>query len=175
MSLLREGRDVALVTSAGTPGIADPGFTLVRQALREDIPVTMAPGPTGLIMAVVLSGLPVHSFVFRGFVPRKSGARRRFLDADRLLPYTLIYYESPHRLLATLADAIEILGDRPAAIANDLTKLYETIHRGRLSELVERLQNMRLQGEFILVIAGAGVEVDEVFFAGGSEEEDDDE
>jgi 16S rRNA (cytidine1402-2'-O)-methyltransferase len=169
LALLREGRDVALVTSAGTPGVADPGFTLVRLAIREDIPVTMAPGPTALVMAVVLSGLPVHSFVFRGFTPRKPGARRRFFEADRTLPYTLIYYESPHRLLAALTDALAVFGDRPAAVANDLTKLYEGVFRGTLSELVAQMGSTRLQGEFILVIGGAGDEDREPECAGDDE------
>jgi 16S rRNA (cytidine1402-2'-O)-methyltransferase len=148
------GESVALVTNAGTPGIADPGFTLVRRAYAHDIPVTMIPGPTAFVMAVVLSGLPAHSFTFRGFTPRKAGARRTFYGADAESPYTLIYYESPHRLLRSLDDALAVLGDRPAAVANDLTKLYERVWRGMLSELRAELSEETLRGEFILVIAG---------------------
>lgn len=152
---LQEGQAVALVTTAGTPGIADPGFTMVRRALEDDIPLTMIPGPTALIMALVLSGLPVHSFTFRGFTPRKQGARRRFYEADRTSPYTLLYYESPHRLESSLQDALAVFGDRPAALANDLTKMYEMVTRGRLSELTEHVQEQGAQGEYVLVVAGA--------------------
>ena len=154
IGLLRDGKSVALVTDAGTPGIADPGFIAVRRALEADLPVTMIPGPTGLIMAVVLSGLPVHSFTFRGFPPRKSGQRQRFLTLDQHSPHTLIFYESPYRLLAFLQDALTIYGDRPAAIANDLTKLYEQVQRGTLSVLLAALTGVALKGEFIVVIDG---------------------
>jgi 16S rRNA (cytidine1402-2'-O)-methyltransferase len=123
IALLEQGQSVALVTNAGTPGISDPGFTLVRRALEADIELTMTPGPAAMIMAVVLSGLAVHSFTFRGFPPRKGGRRRRFLAVDQNSPHTLIFYESPYRLVAFLEDALTVLGDRPAAVANDLTKI----------------------------------------------------
>ncbi|MEZ4867872.1 MAG: 16S rRNA (cytidine(1402)-2'-O)-methyltransferase [Caldilineaceae bacterium] len=155
MGLLRDGKSVALVTNAGTPGISDPGYIAVRRALEEDLPVTMIPGPTGLIMAVVLSGLPVHSFTFRGFPPRKRGQRQRFLAVDQASPHTLIFYESPYRLVEFLKDALEVYGDRPAAIANDLTKLYEQVQRGALSSLIAGLEGSALKGEFIVVIGGA--------------------
>lgn len=154
LGLLREGKSVALVTNAGTPGVADPGYSLVRHALDEGLKITMIPGPTALVMAAVLSGLPVHSFVFRGFVPRRAGARRRFFEQDRAIPYTLIYYVSPHRLRATLENALAALGDRPAALANDLTKMFERIERGPLSTLIAQLEETP-QGEFVLVIAGS--------------------
>jgi 16S rRNA (cytidine1402-2'-O)-methyltransferase len=153
--LLRQGQSVAVVTNAGTPGISDPGFTLVRRAAAEGMPVTMIPGPTGLIMALVLSGLPVHSFTFRGFPPRKSGQRRRFLDVDRQSPHTLIFYESPHRLVAFLADAVAVYGDRPAAIANDLTKRFERVDRGTLTSLLAALEQETLRGEYVVIIGGA--------------------
>lgn len=153
--LLAEGKSVAVVTDAGTPGIADPGFTLVRRAILEGAPVTMIPGPTGLIMALVLSGLPVHSFTFRGFPPRKGGPRQRFLEVDQASPHTLVFYESPYRLAAFLADALAVYGDRPAAIANDLTKRFEQIERGSLSTLLAHVASADLKGEFIVVIGGA--------------------
>lgn len=152
---LEKGRSVALVTNAGTPGIADPGYSLVHRALEQNIPVTMIPGPAAFVMAVVLSGLPVHSFTFRGFVPRRPLARRRFYKADAGSPYTLVYYESPHRLEASLRDALSIFGNRQAALANDLTKLYERIWRGTLSELLAHVAGKKPQGEYILVIEGA--------------------
>src|SRR5712692_9998585 len=95
--LLHQGKSVAVVTNAGTPGISDPGFTLVRRAIKAQLEVTMIPGPTAFVMALVLSGLPVHSFTFRGFPPRKPGARRRFMEIDKQSPHTLIFYESPYR------------------------------------------------------------------------------
>lgn len=156
--LLRQGHTVALVTDAGTPGIADPGFTLVRRAIQAEIPVTMIPGPTAFVMALVLSGLPVHSFTFRGFPPRKPGARRRFLAIDQYAPHTLIFYESPYRLAAFLHDALEVFGDREAALASELTKVFESVKRARLSTLLELAGQGKLKGEYIVVIAGAGAE-----------------
>jgi 16S rRNA (cytidine1402-2'-O)-methyltransferase len=155
MNLLSEGKTIALVSNAGTPGISDPGFTLVRRAIQDDIPVTMIPGATAFVMALVLSGLPSHSFTFRGFPPRKPGKRRRFLEIDRDAPHTLIFYESPHRLRAFLQDAAEVLGDRQAALANELTKMFEKVLRGSLSELLEQLGEGQLKGEYTVVIAGA--------------------
>ncbi len=151
---LKGGRTVALVTNAGTPGIADPGFRLVAAAIAEGIPVSMAPGPCGLIMALILSGLPTHSFTFRGFPPRKPGPRRRFLETDASSPHTLIYYESPYRLTSLLTDAIAVFGDRRGALANDLTKLYEAVERGVLTDLLKVLEDKEPRGEYIVVIEG---------------------
>lgn len=154
MTLLAEGKSVAVVTNAGTPGISDPGFTLVRRAIATDLPVTVIPGPTAFVMALVLSGLPTHSFTFRGFPPRKGGPRRRFLAVDKDSPHTLVFYESPYRLREFLEDALAVLGDRPAALANELTKLFENVQRGRLSELLAGLQDEEVRGEYTVVIAG---------------------
>src|SRR5512135_1384268 len=154
MGLLAQGRSVALVTEAGTPGISDPGFTLVRRALGAGEEVTMVPGPSAAIMALVLSGLPVHSFTFRGFAPRKPGARRRFLEVDAAGPHTLIFYESPYRLLDLLEDALAVYGDRSAAVAHELTKMHESVMRGRLSELVEQIRQGKPRGEYVVVIGG---------------------
>ncbi|MGH2495326.1 MAG: 16S rRNA (cytidine(1402)-2'-O)-methyltransferase, partial [Ktedonobacteraceae bacterium] len=153
--LLKQGKSIALVTDAGTPGISDPGYTLVRRAIDANLDVTMIPGPTAFAMALVLSGLPVHSFTFRGFPPRKPGPRRRFIEIDKDAPHTLIYYESPYRLAAFLQDAQEVLGDREATLANDLTKMFEHIERGPISSLLQWVeQQTKLRGEFIVVIAG---------------------
>ncbi|MCD4684340.1 MAG: 16S rRNA (cytidine(1402)-2'-O)-methyltransferase [Anaerolineae bacterium] len=151
---LLAGKSVALVTSAGTPGISDPGFTLVRDAIQAGIEITMIPGPTALIMALVLSGLPMHAFTFRGFPPRKSGARRRFLAVDAESPHTLIFYESPYRVAKFLADALEVYGDRPAAVTNDLTKMFETVQRGTISGLIALYEKENARGEYCIVIAG---------------------
>ncbi|HEX6554054.1 MAG TPA: 16S rRNA (cytidine(1402)-2'-O)-methyltransferase [Ktedonobacteraceae bacterium] len=155
-ALLKQGKSVAVVTNAGTPGISDPGFTLVRRAINSQIDMTMIPGPTAFVMALVLSGLPVHSFTFRGFAPRKSVGRRKFLAIDKASPHTLIYYESPYRLEGFLRDALQTFGDREAAIANDLTKMFEEVQRGTLSSLLEAVTQSKPRGEYIIVIAGIG-------------------
>jgi len=155
INLLLEGQDVALVSDAGTPGIADPGYILVRQAIDEQLPITMIPGPSAVIMAIVLSGLPAHSFTYRGFPPRKSGKRIRFLEIDQDSPHTLVFYESPYRLKAFLEDALLVYGDRQAAVANELTKLYESMTYDRLSELLSSFENEEPRGEYVVVIAGA--------------------
>jgi 16S rRNA (cytidine1402-2'-O)-methyltransferase len=154
MSMIDQGQSVALVTNAGTPGISDPGFTLVRRAIEEDVPIVIIPGPSALVMALVLSGLPSHSFTFRGFPPRKPGPRKRFLAVDAHSPHTLIFYESPYRLKAFLEDALEVFDDRPAALANELTKMYEEVQRGTLSELLALFDKEEPRGEYTVVIAG---------------------
>lgn len=155
IDLLAQGKDVALVSDAGTPGISDPGFTLVRRCIDEQVPFTMVPGPSAFVMALVLSGLPSHAFTFRGFPPRKPGQRKRFLEIDAASPHTLVFYESPHRIAALLEDAQAVYGDRRAALANDLTKMFERVDRGLLSELLTRLQINEPRGEYALVIEGA--------------------
>ena len=156
LSALQAGQSVALVTNAGSPAVSDPGYTLVRAAIEADIPVTSIPGPTALISALILSGLPVHSFTFRGFAPRKTGPRRRFLAEDAESPHTLIFYESPYRLSALLKDALAVYGDRQAAVANDLTKMFEAVDRGSLSQLISCFEEINPRGEYCVVIAGAG-------------------
>lgn len=156
VQLLRQGQSVAVVTDAGTPGISDPGYTLVRAALEAGLDFTMIPGPAAFVMALVLSGLPVHSFTFRGFPPRKPGPRRRFLTVDRDSPHTLVFYESPFRLEAFFRDALEVFGDRPAALAHELTKVFESVERGTLSSLLEVVSASQPKGEYAIVIAGAG-------------------
>ena len=154
LDMLREGKSVAIVTDAGTPGIADPGYVMVQKAIANGHEFTLIPGATGLIMALVLSGLAVHSFTFRGFPPRKSGPRKRFFETDKAAAHTQIFYESPHRVEASLRDALEVYGDRQAALANDLTKKFEQVQRGPLSALLEKVKGKTLKGEYILVIAG---------------------
>ncbi len=154
IALLEAGQSIAVVSNAGTPGIADPGYTIVRRAIELELPVTMIPGASAVIMALVLSGLPSHGFTFRGFSPRKSGKRRTFLEVDRDSPHTMIFYESPYRLREFLADALAVFGDRPAAVANELTKLFESVKRGSLSELIAQLDEGEPRGEYVVVIAG---------------------
>ena len=161
MGLLNAGSHIALVSDAGNPSVSDPGFTLVREVLAANIEMTAIPGPTALITALVLSGLAVHSFTFRGFPPRKAGPRKRWLAIDAQSPHTLIFYESPHRLKAFLQDALEVYGDRPAAIANDLTKKFETMYRGLLTELIERFTSESILGEYCVLISGKTDRLDE--------------
>ncbi|NLV73317.1 MAG: 16S rRNA (cytidine(1402)-2'-O)-methyltransferase [Chloroflexi bacterium] len=155
VGLLRQGLKVALVSNAGTPGISDPGYSLVRAAHAAGIGVTMVPGASALIMALVLSGLPAHSFTFRGFPPNRSAARRRFFAGDLNSLYTLIYYESSHRIAASLQDAAAVFGARPAALCNDLTKFYERVERATLDELAAAIQQISAKGEYVLLIQGA--------------------
>jgi 16S rRNA (cytidine1402-2'-O)-methyltransferase len=150
---LEEGEVIALASDAGTPLVSDPGFLLVRAAVERGIRVEPIPGPSALLAALVASGLPPHPFTFCGFPPPKQGKRRTFYGRFAELGHTLVVYESPHRLLASLEDALEVLGDRPAALGQELTKLYEEVLHGRLSEILEILRERpNLKGEFVLVL-----------------------
>lgn len=156
LAALEEGQTVALASDAGTPLLSDPGYLLVREATRLGIPVEPRPGVSALLAALVVSGLPPHPFTFAGFPPPKTGKRRTFYRRWAALDHTLIVFESPHRILASLEDALEELGDRPAAVARELTKLYEEVLRGPLSELLAELrQRPAIKGEFVVVIGGA--------------------
>jgi 16S rRNA (cytidine1402-2'-O)-methyltransferase len=159
LDILKSGQSLALVTNAGTPSVSDPGFLLVRGVLEAGLEVTAIPGPSAVIMALILSGLAVHSFTFRGFPPRKPGARKRFMEIDVASPHTLIFYESPYRLKAFLTDALAVYGDRQAALGNDLTKMFECVLRGRISELLTELEKQEPRGEYTVVIAGADSKV----------------
>jgi 16S rRNA (cytidine1402-2'-O)-methyltransferase len=158
-SMLEQGQSLAVVTNAGTPGISDPGFSVVRQAIDAGFEVTMIPGASAVVMAVVLSGLAVHSFTFRGFAPRKGGPRRRFFAVDENSPHTLVFYESPYRIKAFLTDALEVYGDRNAALVKELTKMHENVERGSLSELLQLVTDNEPRGEYCIVVAGAGSKV----------------
>lgn len=154
MEHLLAGKSVAVVSEAGTPGISDPGFSIVHKAIAAGIGVTMIPGATAVTMALVLSGLPAHAFTFRGFAPRKSGKRQNFMAIDAESPHTLIFYESPHRLRAFLEDALTVYGDRQTAVCNELTKLYESVQRGLLSELIAHFTEVEPRGEYVVVVDG---------------------
>jgi len=152
---LLEGRTVALASDAGTPLLSDPGFLLVREAAARGIRVEALPGPSALLAALVVSGLPPYPFTFAGFPPPKSGKRRTFFRTWAALPHTLLFFESPHRLLASLDDALAELGDRPAAVARELTKLHEEVLRGTLSEVRTELGGRpSLKGEIVVVVGG---------------------
>ena len=153
IELLKQGSSVAVVSDAGTPAISDPGFRLVRAAIQTGINVVPVPGPSALVSALIAAGLPTDEFFFGGFLPPKSTARRARLSELRSVPGTLIFYEAPHRLAASLKDAYEILGEREAVIARELTKLHEEIRRGRLSELSKHYStDEQPRGEIVLLI-----------------------
>jgi len=160
LDALREG-DVALVSEAGMPGLADPGFELIAAAQEQGVIVVPVPGPTALSAALSVCGIPAERFRFLGFLPRASGARRSLLAPLIDNPFTIVAYESPHRLLDALADLDALFGDRPIAAACELTKLYEETRRGTASELLAHFSKHKPRGEFTLVIAGAGREEEE--------------
>ena len=137
---LQEGQSLALVCDAGTPGISDPGFYLIRRCIQERIPIIPVPGPTAAIAALTVSGLPTDAFFFAGFLPKKRTARLNRLTTLKDQTATLILYESPHRLTKTLKDSLEVLGNRQAVIARELTKVFEEVIRGSLEELLAGLQ-----------------------------------
>lgn len=145
---------VALVSDAGTPGVSDPGFLLIRAAIEAGIEVECLPGATALIPALVASGLPMDRFVFEGFLPMKKGRHTR-LTALQSEERTIILYESPHKLLKTLTQLREYLGERQVAVCRELSKLYEEVRRGTLSEVIDHFTHTAPRGEFVLVIAGA--------------------
>ena len=155
LARLREGANVAVVSDAGMPGISDPGADLIAACLEEGIAVVAIPGPTAVMTALVLSGLAAERFAFYGFLPSAKQARRKALEDLRGCEQTLLFYEAPHRLEACLADMGEILGDRRAAAARELTKMHEEVARGRLSELSARFAERRPRGEITLVIESA--------------------
>jgi 16S rRNA (cytidine1402-2'-O)-methyltransferase len=153
IELLQQGSNVAVVSDAGTPAISDPGFRLVRAAVESGITIVPVPGPSALLSALIATGLPTDEFFFGGFLPARSSARRARLNEVRSVPGTLIFYEAPHRLAASLKDAHEILGEREAAVARELTKLHEEIRRGRLSELSQHYSTVEQpRGEIVLLI-----------------------
>ncbi|MCI0452817.1 MAG: 16S rRNA (cytidine(1402)-2'-O)-methyltransferase [Candidatus Latescibacteria bacterium] len=153
---LRRGENIALVTDAGTPGISDPGFYLVRAALEAGIHVTMAPGANAVLPALVLSGFPCEAFVFAGFAPRKPGELKRAIDALENEPRATVFYVSPHQLHKVLAALAERLPERPVAVAREMTKVHEEIVRGSARDVRDRFEGKTARGEFVVVIKGIG-------------------
>jgi 16S rRNA (cytidine1402-2'-O)-methyltransferase len=151
---LRRGESLALVTDAGTPGVSDPAYRLTRAALEVGAPVVPIPGPSALLAALVASGLPTDRFIFEGFPPRRSGPRRRALARLKSLPHTLVFFEAPLRLRSFLGDALAVLGDRPLAVARELTKLHEEIWRGRISAYLAEAAAGAPRGEVTVVVGG---------------------
>ena len=148
---LNSGSDVAVITDAGTPGVSDPAYKLVRAAIEEGIRVEAIPGSSALLAALVSSGLPTDRFLFEGFIPSKKGRKKR-LESIQDDQATIVFFESPHRVVKTLKDIYEVLGDRPAVLARELTKLHEEIIRGTVSELLTYFTQKSPRGECVLMI-----------------------
>lgn len=153
IGLLQEGRSVALISDAGTPGISDPGYHLVQACVQNQIRVIPVPGASAIITALIASGLPSHRFVFEGFLPQKKGRKKR-LDQLAEEERTIILYESPHRILKTTRELYERLGERPCVMARELTKKFEEFFRGTLGELIKYLESKPIKGEIVLLIQG---------------------
>ena len=152
---LTSGSSVAIVSDAGSPGISDPAFTLVRAAVAAGVPVVPIPGPSSALCALEVSGLPTDRFAFEGFLPRRAVRRRKRIEELRADPRTLIFFESPHRLREALRDLAETLGERPASISRELTKKFEETRRGSLRSLLDWVETEPPRGEFVLVVGGA--------------------
>ncbi len=156
---LRTGNSVALVSDAGTPGISDPGSVLIKRAIEEDIQVVPVPGPTALIAALTISGFSTEEFVFCGFLPAKQSQRRKFLEELSLERRTVVIYESPHRVLESMAEIADTFGERSMVLAKEMTKLHEEVLRGTVSGVFASLGESKIVGEYVMVIEGnRGVE-----------------
>jgi 16S rRNA (cytidine1402-2'-O)-methyltransferase len=147
------GARIAVISDAGLPGISDPGYRVVREAIEAGVPVTPVPGPVAVEAALAASGLPTDAFCFQGFLPARKGQRRKALEMLSAGTATLVFYEAPHRLIATLEDVLEVLGDRPAVVARELTKIHEEFLRGLVSEILEQLRSRpSVKGEITLLV-----------------------
>lgn len=152
LELLREGKNLALISDAGTPGISDPGYLLIKNAIENNIALTVIPGPSAVITAVVASGLPCHKFLYLGYLPLKKG-RKKLLASLKEIQYTVVFYEAPHRLLKTLEELNGVLGaERRIAICREMTKIFEEVFRGTLSQARAHFEQKKPRGEFTIVI-----------------------
>jgi len=151
---LREGLSVALISDAGTPGISDPGSVLIEKAIEGGLQVVSVPGPSALIAALSISGLPMKEFSFAGFLPPKRGHRRKRLKELGMDKRTLVFYEAPHRIVETLEDMSGILGERKIALVKEITKIHEEALRGKVSEVLRMLHTTTIAGEYVLVVEG---------------------
>lgn len=154
VEMLKNSQDIALVSDAGMPGISDPGYVLVNLALKNNIKIIPIPGVSALITALVVSGLPTDKFVFEGFIPRKIKERKRYFKSIENEERTIIFYEAPHRLKRALKDMLDVWGERKIVIARELTKMYEEIIRGNLSQVLSEINTKEIKGEITLVVQG---------------------
>lgn len=162
ISLLREGRNLALVSDAGMPGISDPGYELIRASVDQNIRIEPIPGPSAAITALAVSGLPTDKFVFEGFLPKKAGKKSRRLNELKCESRTVIIYESPFRLIKTLADIQKVMGEREIAVCRELTKKFEEIIRGKAGDILEQLKDRKVKGEIVLVVSGQAAQRESV-------------
>ncbi len=151
---LSDGLDVALITDSGTPGVSDPAYLLVKLAVEQDLEVLSVPGPSASLAALSISGLPCDRFVFEGFLPAKKGKRKSRLDEIKADPRTIIFYESPHKLLKMLNIVRDVLGNRRCAVARELTKIHEEVLRGTLTDMIEHFTTTNPRGEFVVIVEG---------------------
>ena len=149
---IEQGASAALISDAGTPGIADPGFRLIQEAIRRGVRLETLPGAAAFLAALVLSGLPMNRFIFEGFAPVKGGARKKWLESLKGEERTVIFYESPHRLLKTLEAMREVFGDVPIVVARELTKKFEELRRGPVSGVLAHFSNKKIRGEFVVLL-----------------------
>lgn len=154
IKLLSEGTDVVLCSNAGYPGISDPGYRIIKSAIDEGYRVEIIPGASAVSLSLLYSGLPTSSYTFKGFPPRKPGPMRRWLEMEKDAPHTLIFFESPRRLAKFLSVALEVFGNRQAAVCIELTKLFERVHRNYLEVLCQEFKDKKIKGEVTVVIAG---------------------
>lgn len=162
VKMLKEGKSIAMVSDAGTPGISDPGHEIINLAIANDIPVVDIPGPSAIISALVVSGISTRTFTFDGFPPRRTGERRTFFTFLKDERRTMVFYESPIRLLRTLQSMMDVWGDRDVAVVREATKMFEEIHRGPLTSAIERFTAVAARGEITIVVAGAAEKDEEV-------------
>lgn len=155
ISQLKEGKSIALISEAGTPSISDPGYKLTKLAIENSIQVTPIPGPSAVITALSASGLPTHSFIFEGFIPRKTSKRRNLFHSLQDQKRTLVFYESPRRLLTTLQELLEVLGNRHIVVARELTKMFEEIVRGNITDIITLFEGKTVKGEITILVSGS--------------------
>ena len=158
INMLKDDKNIALVSDAGMPAISDPGEDLVKLCYENNIEVTVVPGPTAVVTALVLSGLSTRSYIFEGFLPKNKKQRQEVLSKLKLETRTTVFYEAPHHLLSTLKDLLEYAGDRLIAVERELTKKHETVNKGKISEIISHFEQNEPKGEFVLVLEGANVE-----------------
>ncbi len=154
LTKIKQGISIAVITDAGSPGISDPAYRIVQAAIANDVDIVPLPGATAIIPALSASGLPTDRFFFEGFLPHKSAARRKRLEKLRELEHTLVFYESPHRITKSLTDMLEVLGDRKACLAREISKRFEQFQRGQISDILNTITQKPVKGEIVLVMSG---------------------